>query len=249
GHVAGAFTGASREGKAGVFEQANGGVLSLDEIGELPLDIQPFLLRVLEERVVHRIGDSRGRPVDVRLVASTNRDLKQEVVAGRFRSDLYYRIGAVSIRVPALRERGEDVLLLVEHFNRHIADKAGSDPLRFSSRALDALLAYRWPGNVRELKNLMERLHILARNSAIGLEDLPWEITAGNHNGATAYSDNPTAMLEAPVCTFEDGERQAIRNALAAENGNLSKVALRLGISRPTLYRKLDQYGIRRGFV
>jgi len=249
GHVDGAFTGASRDGKAGVFEQASGGVLSLDEIGELPLEIQPFLLRVLEERVVHRIGDSRGRPVDVRLVASTNRDLKQEVAAGRFRSDLYYRIGAVSIRVPALRERGEDVLLLVEHFNRQIAAKAGSDPLQFSSRALDALLAYRWPGNVRELKNLMERLHILARNSTVDLPDLPWEITTGGGSYTTMRGDNPVAMLEAPVCTFEDAERQAIRNALAAEGGNLSKVALRLGISRPTLYRKLEQYGIRRGFV
>ncbi|UCI28590.1 sigma-54-dependent Fis family transcriptional regulator [Mesorhizobium sp. B2-8-5] len=248
GHVAGAFTGASRDGKAGVFEQANGGVLSLDEIGELPLEIQPFLLRVLEERVVHRIGDSRGRPVDVRLVASTNRDLKQEVAAGRFRSDLYYRIGAVSIRVPALRERGEDVLLLVEHFNRQIAAKAGNDPLQFSTQALDALLAYRWPGNVRELKNMMERLHILARDSGIDLQDLPSEITTG-HGSGTMQSDNPAAMLEAPVCTFEDAERQAIRNALAAEGGNLSKVALRLGISRPTLYRKLEQYGIRRGFV
>ncbi|TIV10771.1 MAG: sigma-54-dependent Fis family transcriptional regulator, partial [Mesorhizobium sp.] len=226
-----------------------GGVLSLDEIGELPLEIQPFLLRVLEERVVHRIGDSRGRPVDVRLVASTNRDLKQEVAAGRFRSDLYYRIGAVSIRVPALRERGEDVLLLVEHFNRQIAGKTGNDPLEFSNDALDALLAYRWPGNVRELKNLMERLHVLASNGTISLQDLPWEITVADRNGSTPHNDNPTAMLEAPVCTFEDGERQAIRNALAAENGNLSKVAQRLGISRPTLYRKLEQYGIRRGFV
>lgn len=249
GHVAGAFTGASRDGKAGVFELANGGVLSLDEIGELPLDIQPFLLRVLEERVVHRIGDSRGRPVDVRLVASTNRDLKQEVAAGRFRSDLYYRIGAVSIRVPALRERGEDVLLLIEHFNRRIASKAGNKPLEFSNQALDVLLAYRWPGNVRELKNLMERLHILACDKTIGIEHLPWEITTGFGNGTARHIDNPVAMLEAPVCTFEDAERQAIRNALAAEGGNLSKVALRLGISRPTLYRKLEQYGIRRGFV
>lgn len=249
GHVAGAFTGASRDGKAGIFELANGGVLSLDEIGELPLEIQPFLLRVLEERVVHRIGDSRGRPVDVRLVASTNRDLKQEVAAGRFRSDLYYRIGAVSIHVPALRDRGDDVLLLIEHFNRQIAKLAGNDPLEFSNDALDALLAYRWPGNVRELKNLVERLHILARGSTVDLQDLPGEISAGNRNIMAMHGDHPTAMLEAPVCSFEDAERQAIKNALAAESGNLSKVALRLGISRPTLYRKLGQYGIRRGFL
>jgi transcriptional regulator of acetoin/glycerol metabolism len=249
GHVAGAFTGASRDGKPGIFELANGGVLSLDEIGELPLEIQPFLLRVLEERVVHRIGDSRGRPVDVRLVASTNRDLKQEVAAGRFRSDLYYRIGAVSIHVPALRDRGDDVLLLLEHFNRQIANLAGNDPLEFSNDALDALLAYRWPGNVRELKNLVERLHILARGSTIDLQDLPGEISAGNGNTMAMHGDHPAAMLEAPVCSFEDAERQAIKNALVAEAGNLSKVALRLGISRPTLYRKLGQYGIRRGFI
>lgn len=249
GHVAGAFTGASRDGKPGIFELANGGVLSLDEIGELPLEIQPFLLRVLEERVVHRIGDSRGRPVDVRLVASTNRDLKQEVAAGRFRSDLYYRIGAVSIHVPPLRERGDDVLLLIEHFNRQIAKLGGNEPLEFSHSALDALLAYRWPGNVRELKNLMERLHILARGGTIEPRDLPGEITAGNRNGMATHDDHLKAMLEAPVFSFEDAERQVIKNALAAESGNLSKVAQRLGISRPTLYRKLGQYGIRRGFL
>jgi transcriptional regulator with PAS, ATPase and Fis domain len=249
GHVGGAFTGASRDGKPGIFELANGGVLSLDEIGELPLEIQPFLLRVLEERVVHRIGDSRGRPVDVRLVASTNRDLKQEVAAGRFRSDLYYRIGAVSIHVPPLRERGDDVLLLIEHFNRQIAKLGGNDPLEFSNEASDALLAYRWPGNVRELKNLVERLHIMARGGTIVLQDLPGEISAGNRNSMAMHSDHPTAMLEAPVYSFEDAERQAIKNALVAEAGNLSKVALRLGISRPTLYRKLGQYGIRRGFL
>jgi transcriptional regulator with PAS, ATPase and Fis domain len=249
GHVAGAFTGASRDGKPGVFELANGGVLSLDEIGELPLEIQPFLLRVLEERVVHRIGDSRGRPVDVRLIASTNRDLNQEIGAGRFRRDLYYRIGAVSIIVPPLRERGDDVLLLIEHFNRQIAAAADNDPLEFSNDALDALLAYRWPGNVRELKNLVGRLHILARGSTIELQDLPGEISAGNRNTMAMHGDQPTAMVEAPICSFEDAERQAVKNALTAERGNLSKVALRLGISRPTLYRKLDQYGIRRGFV
>lgn len=245
GHVAGAFTGASREGKPGVFELANGGVLSLDEIGELPLEIQPFLLRVLEERVVHRIGDSRGRLVDVRLVASTNRDLKQEVAAGRFRRDLYYRIGAVSITVPPLRERGEDVLLLIEHFNRQIATAAGEDPLEFSHEALDALLAYRWPGNVRELKNLIGRLHVLARGRDIGLHDLPGEIAA-----PSATSDDGTTLsAELPAGTLVEAERQAMKNALAAEGGNLSRVARRLGISRPTLYRKLDQYGIRRSFV
>lgn len=247
GHVGGAFTGASRDGKPGAFELANGGVLSLDEIGEMPLDIQPFLLRVLEERVVHRIGDTRGRPLDVRLVASTNRDLKQEVAAGRFRRDLYYRIGAVSITVPPLRERGEDVQLLLEHFNRQIASASGEEPLEFSQEALAALLAYRWPGNVRELKNLVGRLHVLARGRDIGLHDLPEEITTpAAGESATSSADFPPG---APEGSLAEAERQALKNALVAEGGNLSRVAQRLGISRPTLYRKLEQYGIRRGFV
>jgi transcriptional regulator of acetoin/glycerol metabolism len=249
GHVAGAFTGASREGKPGVFEQASGGVLSLDEIGEMPLEIQPFLLRVLEERVVRRIGDSRGRPVDVRLIASTNRDLKQEVAAGRFRSDLYYRIGAVSIKVPPLRERGDDVLLLAEHFNQRIAALTGGEPLVFSNNALDALLAYRWPGNVRELKNLVERLHVLAHSRDVGLRDLPAEITASGSRPAEAPNYRTDVTTEKLEGTLVDAERQMMKNALVAEGGNLSRVARRLGISRPTLYRKLDQYGIRRGFV
>ncbi|WP_205587429.1 sigma-54-dependent Fis family transcriptional regulator [Rhizobium jaguaris] len=250
GHVNGAFTGASREGKAGVFERANGGVLSLDEIGEMPLDIQPFLLRVLEERVVHRLGDSQARPVDVRLVASTNRDLKAEVGAGRFRRDLFYRISTVSIRIPALRERGGDSLLLLDHFNRRLAARKEIEPLHFSNEALDALLAYHWPGNVRELRNLVERLHLLTRNGFIDIDDLPADVTELSAD-PPALLETPIAKaaMDTPVVSFEEAERQAIRNALAAEGGNLSKVAQRLGISRPTLYRKLEQFGIRRSFV
>jgi transcriptional regulator of acetoin/glycerol metabolism len=248
GHVSGAFTGASREGKPGVFELANGGVLSLDEIGEMPLDIQPFLLRVLEERLVRRMGENRARPVDVRLVASTNRDLKREVDAGRFRRDLYYRISAVSIHVPPLRDRGSDSLLLIDHFNEKMATRKNGVPLRFSSEALDALLAYRWPGNVRELRNLVERLHILSRHGFVGLEDLPAEIVERHDPIITAEIGTEAPEAE-QILSFEDAERQVIRNALAAEHGNLSKVAQRLGVSRPTLYRKLEQFGIKRGFV
>lgn len=244
GHVSGAFTGATREGKPGVFELANDGVLSLDEIGEMPLDIQPYLLRVLEERTVSRLGESRARPVNVRLVASTNRDLRREVEAGRFRRDLYYRISTVSIQVPPLRDRGGDSLLLIAHFNEKMATRKNVVPLHFSNEALDSLLAYRWPGNVRELRNLVERLHILSRHSFVGVEDLPIEIVE-RHVPASA-SQVPDPM---PIVSFEDAEHQAIKNALAAEHGNLSKVALRLGISRPTLYRKLEQFGIKRSFV
>jgi len=245
GHVSGAFTGASREGKPGVFELANGGVLSLDEIGEMPLEIQPFLLRVLEERLVQRIGDNRSRPVDVRLIASTNRDLKQEVAAGRFRRDLYYRIGTVCIHVPPLRERGDDWILLLDHFNRRISDRIGGELLEFSDPALEALQAYQWPGNVRELRNLVERLHVLSHGSPVEVTDLPEEIASPPKLEAPVKIPEGTT---APVISFEDAERQAVLSALKAEGGNLSRVAQRLGISRPTLYRKLDQFGIRRGF-
>ncbi|MBX3566988.1 MAG: sigma-54-dependent Fis family transcriptional regulator [Rhizobiaceae bacterium] len=244
GHVAGAFTGAAREGKPGVFELANGGVLSLDEIGEMPLEIQPFLLRVLEDRIVHRIGDGRGRPVAVRLVASTNRDLKKEVEAGRFRRDLYYRISTVTISVPPLRERGGDVELLVDHLNRRLAGKLGVEPLEFASAAMDALMAYRWPGNVRELKNLIERLHILSRGGPVGLRDLPAEIVSAGLRPAETHAAGRQA-----VRSIEDAEREAILDALAASDGNLSRAAQSLGISRPTLYRKISQHDLRRTFA
>lgn len=248
GHMPGAFTGASRDGKPGVFELAHGGVLCLDEIGEMPLELQPFLLRVLEERVVQRIGDSRPRPVDVRLVASTNRDLKGEVEAGRFRRDLFYRVSAVSIQIPPLRERDGDAVLLAEHFNRKIAARIGAVPLEFSTAVLEAFGAYRWPGNVRELRNLVEKLHILARSPRIGLDDLPDEF---RRNDSDPHSQSRLSARDAaaPVRSMEDAERQVVKDALVAEGGNLSRAARRLGISRPTLYRKLEQFGIRREFV
>ncbi len=151
--------------------------------------------------------------------------------------------------VATVLERGGDVLLLIEHFNRQIAAATGNEPLELSNDALDALQDYRWPGNVRELRNLIGRLHVLARGGIVDLHDLPGEITAGDSHTMAMHGGHPAAMLEASTGSFEEAERQAIKNVLAAERGNLSKVALRLGISRPTLYRKLDQYGIRRGFV
>ncbi len=239
GHVPGAFTGAAKEGKVGVFELASGGVLSLDEIGELPLEIQPFLLRVLEERVVRRLGDVRDRPVDVRLVASTNRELAAEVEGGRFRSDLYYRIGAVSIHVPPLRERGDDVARLIRHYSDKAAQQNGRPPVTFTDDAMAALIAYRWPGNVRELRNLMSRLNLLSPSSLVRRQDLPRELRGQD----SAVAAPPCAAIKPQ--RLEDAERSAVIEALAAERGNLSKVAQRLGISRPTLYRKLAQFGIQ----
>lgn len=238
GHMPGAFTGASREGRPGKFELADGGVLCLDEIGEMPLDIQPYLLRVLEDRIVYRIGDSKGRQVDVDLVALTNRDLKAEVAAGQFRSDLYYRLGAITITVPPLRDRGEDVALLVDHFNRQIAAQTGQELLVFRKPVMEALLAYSWPGNVRELKNLIVRLHLVVHDRSVELVHLPPELAGPR-----------PAVTQAPVVTaaasIDELTRQAVVRAIEAQGGNLSKVAHTLGISRPTLYRKLRLYGIR----
>ena len=238
GHMPGAFTGASREGRPGKFELADGGVLCLDEIGEMPLDIQPYLLRVLEDRIVYRIGDSKGRQVDVDLVALTNRDLKAEVAAGRFRSDLYYRLSAVTIKVPPLRERGEDVALLLDHFNRQIAAQTGQEPLIFREPALAALLAHGWPGNVRELKNLIVRLHLVVRDRIVEVAHLPADLVAAPSAGAPA-------SVVTDVASIDEITRQAVLRAIEAQGGNLSKVAHALGISRPTLYRKLKLYGIK----
>jgi len=233
GHMPGAFTGATKEVKTGVFELAHNGVLSLDEIGETPLEIQPFLLRVLEERAVRRVGDTRDRPVDVRLIASTNRDLEAEAEAGRFRSDLYYRIGAVSIFVPPLRERGSDIPLLIRHYAEKAAQQNGRPMIEFTDDAMEALIAYRWPGNVRELRNLMSRLNVLSPTPLVRRQELPREVRG---EGTRVAAPAPQRL--------EDAERAAVIEALAAEGGNLSKVAVRLGISRPTLYRKLAQYGL-----
>ncbi|TVQ53456.1 MAG: sigma-54-dependent Fis family transcriptional regulator [Rhodobacteraceae bacterium] len=238
GHVEGAFTGALKDGRPGKLELANGGVFCLDEVGEMPLDIQPYLLRVLEERVIHRVGDTRGRPFDARLVALTNRDLRAEAEAGRFRSDLFYRISAVTIHVPPLRERGDDVQLLLDHFNHAIAAEYGVDPLSISDAARALFSAHDWPGNVRELRNLMQRLHSLSLDRRVDVGDLPVEMRA------------PVRASDARVerGSLREAEKQAVLRALDEHRGNLSRVAEALGISRPTLYRKLRDFEIHRVF-
>ncbi len=242
GHAPGAFTGATRDGKPGKFEQADGGVLCLDEIGEMPLELQPYLLRVLEQRAVYRIGCSKRRQVDVQLVAMTNRDLREEVEAGRFRRDLYYRIGAMTIEVPPLRERPCDILALADHFNRAVAARLNREPLEMSQEAAALMADYGWPGNVREMRNLFERLHLMVQGAMVTDEDLP----AGFRTLRSA-PQQPTPEPAIPA-NLTDMEEQAIRRTLIAEAGNLTRVAQVLGISRPTLYRKLKTYGIRRTY-
>ena len=242
GHVRGAFTGATSEGRPGRFELAHGGVLCLDEIGEMPLEVQPFLLRALEEGVVYRLGDTQPRRVDVRLVAMTNRNLLEEVSAGRFRRDLYYRIGVTKLRVPPLRERGGDVLLLAEHFNQVLAERHGVAPLHLAPEAQDALLAHDWPGNARELRNLVESLLLMTESGEVGLADLAAFLAA---DAPARPASDPAQRASSSAATLESTERDAITSALKAARGNFVAAARALGISRSTLYRKAERYGLR----
>ncbi|QHI97525.1 GAF domain-containing protein [Xylophilus rhododendri] len=235
GHVRGAFTGATHEGRPGRFELAHGGTLCLDEIGELPLDLQPVLLRVLEEGVVCRLGEARHRPVDVRLLAMTNRDLLQEVEAGRFRRDLYHRIAVTAIRVPPLRERAGDIELLAVHFNRLLAERHRLPMRIFSDEVMALLQAYAWPGNVRELRNVVESLLLTSGEPLVHADELPAEILA-------AAGRAPAAVALQMSGSLEEVERLTIERTLQAAHGNLTHAARALGVSRSTLYRKVERY-------
>ena len=238
GHVRGAFTGATSEGRAGRFELAHGGTLCLDEIGELPLELQPVLLRVQEEGVVYRLGEAKPRRVDVRLLAMTNRELLEDVENGRFRRDLYHRIGVTRIRVPPLRERGPDIELLTEHFNRCLAERHGLAGRSFGADVMALLRAYSWPGNVRELRNVVESLLLTSNEDKVRCDELPEELLA-----AVAVRGNLGAAAAAgPATNLQETERQAIVCAVKNVHGNLAQAARALGISRSTLYRKIERY-------
>ena len=237
GHVKGAFTGADRDHR-GLFETAAGGTLLLDEVGEIPLALQVKLLRVLQDREVRAVGASRSRRVDVRIVAATNRDLGEMVRARAFRKDLYYRLKVVSIDVPPLRQRREDVLPLAHAFVRRNCDTYHCGPCSLSARALDRLLAYPWPGNVRELEHAMERAVVLAEGKPrIEEGDLPPEILTGEDVPLTDDALLPLAELE----------RRHILRVLAHHGGSRKETAKTLGIGTNTLWRKLRAYGVLDG--
>ena len=239
GHVRGAYTGATNEGRAGRFELAHGGTLCLDEIGELPLEQQPVLLRCLEEGVVCRLGEAKPRRVDVRLLAMTNRDLLKEVEAGRFRRDLYHRISVTCIRVPPLREREADIELLTEHFNHSLAERHGISSRSFGPEVMSLFRAYAWPGNVRELRNVVESLLVTSNENVVDRAELPEELRS-----EAAHGDGAGAMAAtgAAATSLEEAERLAIVRALKNMHGNLAQAARALGVSRSTLYRKVERY-------
>ncbi|GIW43320.1 MAG: acetoacetate metabolism regulatory protein AtoC [Candidatus Binatia bacterium] len=241
GHRRGAFTGAIDDHE-GVFQAADGGTLFLDEVTEIPLPLQVKFLRAIQEREVTPLGSTRPVKVDVRLIAATNRDIEEAVRAGTFRSDLYYRLNVVSIHLPSLRERLEDVPLLVEHFIQRFSRDYGVEPKRVTPEAMQRLLAYHWPGNIRELQNTIERAFALSRAPEIGVEDLPERVRASGPAGADA---GIVHREDHAIVPLEELERRAIAAALAHTGGNKSEAARLLGIERQRLYRKLDKYGLR----
>jgi transcriptional regulator with GAF, ATPase, and Fis domain len=242
GHERGAFTGADRL-KRGRFELAAGGTLFLDEIGELTPPVQVKLLRVLQERTFERVGGTTTLDADVRLIAATNRDLERAVAEGRFREDLYYRLAVFCLHLPALRERGDDVLCLAEHFAREVSAAMGRPDAVLSREACDVLLAHSWPGNVRELQNAIERALILAEDGVISAEDLGIvrrsARTVTNGTGIASVTGDGT-----PPPTLAEQQKQIIADALQRAGGNKSVAAAELGVSRWQLLRRARRFGL-----
>jgi DNA-binding NtrC family response regulator len=240
GHEKGAFTGAHAR-KLGKFELAHGGTVFLDEIGSLRFDLQTKLLRVLQEREVERVGGLRPVPVDVRVLAATNVNLRQAVRERTFREDLFYRLNVVPVHVPALRERREDIALLVEHFVRKIARECRREMRGVSAGALDVLIRYDWPGNVRELENVIHRAVVLARQPVLQLQDIPLDV-ALPETGARLTED--TGLLLREAC--EQFERQYVLRVLERVGWNVSRAARLLGVHRNTVLAKLTAWGMKR---
>ena len=240
GHVKGAFTDASHD-KVGLFEEAHGGTLFLDEIGELPLPLQVKLLRVLQEEEIRRVGAASSQKVDVRVVSATSRDLTREVAAGRFREDLYFRLNVFALSLPALRERIEDVPLLVDHFLEKHGGRMGIAGVRPSAEALQALVHYRWPGNVRELENCIERGLVLCEGATLGLSCLPEAVRRGAGLERRAENLPDTLSIKKGA---EALERQLIVRALEQTGGNRTHAARLLEISHRALLYKLKEYDL-----
>ena len=257
GHVRGAFTGAVRD-KPGKFELADGGTIFLDEIGCAPLDLQVKLLRVLQDRIFERVGGDTTLEVDVRVIAATNASLREEVAQGRFREDLFYRLNVVTLDIPPLRERTEDVRLLAEEFLARFATEHGRAARRFEPRAWAAILGHRWPGNVRELENAVERAVLLSTGSEVPLEALPPELVESVRNSRPLAGLDPSrgsaARVDAErvaaneIVPLKDAlaapEERLLRQALAHNLGNRKRTAAMLGINRTTLFNKMRKYGL-----
>ena len=229
GYVGGAFTGASPKGKAGFFEEADGGTIFLDEIGEIPLNIQAKLLNVIQNKVVCRVGSTKMVPVDVRILAATNRNLKEDVAAGRFRQDLYYRLSAFSLELPPLRSCPEDICFIIDNLMEKIQQKYGVTRKNLSGEAFSKLIAYDWPGNIRELENVLESAVALSESDIIYAEQIRLE-------------SEPVRMGLKERLKIE--EEKIIRQTLAQCGGSRSRAMEQLGLSKTVFYGKLKEYQI-----
>jgi DNA-binding NtrC family response regulator/predicted hydrocarbon binding protein len=235
GHVRGAFTGANRD-RMGLIEAAKGGTLFLDEVAEISPGIQAKLLRVLQEKEIRRVGENVSRPVNVRFLAATNRNLAREVAEGRFREDLFYRLCIFELNVPPLRERTEDILPLARAFLETISRDTGKGIIGFTPEVVDALMQYEWPGNVRQLRNTIEHAVVLCEGNRIRMEDLP----------VTVRTRMPAKPPSAVIRTIEETEREQIVSTLRLLGGNKAEAAKSLGISLSSLYQKLKKYNLRK---
>ncbi|MFT7695795.1 MAG: DNA-binding NtrC family response regulator [Candidatus Latescibacterota bacterium] len=241
GHEKGAFSGAS-ERRIGRFEQADGGTLFIDELAEIPGEVQVKLLRVLQERRIERVGSGQSLDVDVRLIAATHRDLEQRVRDGSFREDLYYRLNVVSVALPALRQRRRDIPVLAEHFLAQYAQENGKEMREISKEAMDLLMRYDYPGNVRELQNILERAVVMARGDVLTRGELPPEVLQMGEVETTAHFDSTGGSLRYQV---EELEKNAIVEALDKTGGVQSRAAETLGITERNLRYKLKKYGLK----
>ena len=255
GYVGGAFTGASKNGQISKFELADGGTLFLDEIGEMPLQFQAKLLRVLEERTVTRIGSSTSIPFDTRIISATNRDLEKMVEEGLFRQDLYYRLQVLSLEIPPLRQRDRDVLMIAERFLENIADQTGEKKKSFSPEAEEEMLSYQWPGHIRELKNVVNRITLLAKGDTIERDDIQTAIYSkgflvqrpDGHDEMPSEGYPlmaPEERIAAKKKEVEAANISLIREALQIAGGNKGEAARLIGVSRKTMYNMVHKYDI-----
>jgi transcriptional regulator with PAS, ATPase and Fis domain len=245
GYVEGAFTGAKKRGTPGKFEIADGGTIFLDEIAEMPLDMQAVLLRVLEDRTVTRIGDSRAIAVDVRIIAATNRNLWEYVVAGKFRHDLYFRLNVLNLELPPLRKRVEDLPLLVDDFLKSFSVSFGKNIRRVEPEVIEVFSQYNWPGNIRELRNIIERGVNSTESDALTLRDLPADFLATHKEESAFIHKESIPFQDNNFSSYDEYEKKLIRQLLIKHKGNKSAVSSEMGISRKSLYHKLRKYESR----
>lgn len=246
GHTRGAFTGATQD-REGIFEKANGSTLFLDEIGDMPIGHQAKILRVLQNKEVRRVGGSKVVQVDVRFIAATNKSIEDELAAGAFREDLYYRLNAGRFHIPPLRERREDISVLAEHFARMICRSHGYANKTFSDEVIAAFRRYDWPGNVRELKNVVQYAFAISETGTISIDDLPGPHITGLRfgEGQNRISVSPKNENESPIKSLDETERELIKRTLVTTRNNKKEAARILRISRSTLYEKIKKFGLQ----